>query len=131
MRLVAEYREVKGNVTNIRKLANLRAKQSHFVAALDNFMSDDIMNLDVQHSKLKTSLRELIMGVKTWDETPSNLFHAVNTSWRGDKIVFSFIPSHADNAQMIADGLIPYFVSKHGKEVLDFFTPDACLAKDD
>lgn len=65
MRLVAEYKDVKGNVNNIKKIANLRIKQSHFLAALYNDNSDDILNLDVQHSTLKTSLREMIMEIKT------------------------------------------------------------------
>ena len=73
----------------------------------------------------------MIMEIKTGDERPSNLFHAVNTAWRGDKMIFSFIPSHANEAKMIVDGLIPYLKSKHGDDVLDFFSPDACLAKDD
>ena len=131
MRLVAEYKDVKGNINSIKKIANLRAKQTHFLAALENDSSDEILNLDIQHSTLKTSLREMIMEIQTWGETPSNLFHAVNQAWRGDKMIFSFIPSHANEAKMIVDGLIPYLKSKHGDEVLDFFSPDACLAKDD
>lgn len=55
----------------------------------------------------------------------------VNTAWRGDKIIFSFIPSHSNEAKMVVDGRIPYLKAKHGDEVLDFFSPDACLAKDD
>ena len=70
------------------------------------------------------------MKIQTWDETPPNLFHAVNKAWRGDKVIFSFIPSHANEAKMIVDGLCPYLKSNHGDEVLDFFSPDACLAKD-
>ena len=128
MRLVAEYKDVKGNINNIKKIANLRAKQTHFLAALENDNSEEILNLDIQHSTLKTSLREMIMEIQTGG---SNLFHAVNTAWRGDKMIFSFIPSHANEARMIIDGLIPYLKSKHGDEVLDFFSPDACLAKDD
>ena len=131
MRLVAEYKDVKGNINSIKKIANLRAKQTHFLAALENDSSDEILNLDIQHSTLKTSLREMIMEIQTWGETPSNLFHAVNQAWRGDKMIFSFIPSHANEAKMIVDGLIPYLKSKHDDEVLDFFSPDACLAKDD
>ena len=30
MRLVAEYKDVKGNARNIKTIANLRAKQAHF-----------------------------------------------------------------------------------------------------
>ena len=34
IQLIAEYREVKGNLTNIKKVANLRAKQAHFTQQL-------------------------------------------------------------------------------------------------
>jgi len=131
MRLVAEYKDVKGNINNIKKVSNLRAKQTHFSAALQDDASDDIMNIDVQHSVLKTSLREIIMGIKTMDERKINLFHGVDKAWRGDKIIFRFIPSNANTARMIADGLIPYLKFQYGDEVLDFFDPDAIALKAD
>ena len=53
IRLIAEYRDVKGNIHNIKKLANLRGKQTHFCQKLGNELSEDILNLDVMHSKLK------------------------------------------------------------------------------
>ena len=64
MRLVAEFKEVKGNLVNIKKLANLRGKQAHFTQKLYPEFSDDILNLDVQHSTMKKTLRELIMGIQ-------------------------------------------------------------------
>ena len=131
MRLIAEYRDVKGNIHNIKKLANLRGKQAHFCQKLGNELSEDILNLDVMHSKLKMTLREMIMGIQSWDANPSNLFHAVNESWKGDRIVFSFTPYHEASAKMIVDGIIPYLRFKYGNDALDFFTPDACLEKDD
>ena len=131
MRLVAEYRDVKGNANNIKKVSNLRAKQTHFAAALQDAPTDDIMNIDVQHSVLKNSLREIIMNIKTWDERKTNLFHGVDKAWRGNKIIFRFIPSHANAARMIVDGLIPYLKFVYGDEVLDFFDPEAIASKAD
>ena len=131
MRLVAEYKEVKGNIVNIKKHCNLRAKQAHFTKKLGSVFSEDIMNLDVVHSTLGKSLREMIMQIKTWDAQRANMFHAVNLSWKGDKIVFSFPPSNELNATMVVDGLIPFLRWLYGDEVMDFFTPDACLEKAD
>ena len=71
------------------------------------------------------------MDIKTSGDHPANLFHAVNESWKGDRMVFSFSPSHTAEATMLADGLIPYLRFHHGDDVLDFFTPDACLEKED
>ena len=78
MWLVAEYRDMKGNTNNIKKVCNLRAKQTHFAATLQDAATDEIMNIDVQHSTLKTSLREILMDIKTWDEKETNLFHRVD-----------------------------------------------------
>ena len=94
-------------MTNIKKLANLWGKQMHFCQKLGNELSSDILNLDVVHSKLKISLREMIMSINSWDTNPSNLFRAVNKSWKGDRIVFSFISTHEEAVKMIVDGLIP------------------------
>lgn len=115
MRLVAEYEDVKVNLNNI-KMMNLRAEQSHYSAALDNDDSDDILNLDNQHS----TLREITMDIKTWSDTTSNLLHAVNTAWRGDKIIFRLIPFHTNEANLTVDGLIPFLRAKYGDEVLHF-----------
>ena len=56
MHLVAEYRDVKGNINNIKKLAKLRGKQIHFFQKLGSELSEEILSLDVMHSKLKMIL---------------------------------------------------------------------------
>ena len=68
MRLVAEYRDIKGNPNNLKKVANLRAKQAHFLQAIETEYSDEILNLDVMHSKYRMTLRQMIMDIKTWGE---------------------------------------------------------------
>jgi len=70
MRLIAEYRDIKGNTNNIRKVANLRCKQSNFLQALDSQISEDIICLDSRHSRIDNTLRELIMGIKSRDIHP-------------------------------------------------------------
>lgn len=72
------------------------------------------------------------MGIQSWGGgQPSNIFHAVNEPWKGDKTVFTFLPIHAESAMMIVDGLLPYLRSEYGDEVLDFYTADACVQKED
>ena len=92
MRLVAEYRDVKGNATNITKVVNLRAKQTHFTAALVNADTDDIINLDVQYSILKTSLRELIMNIK--HGVALSLIYSMESIGRGGAIKLSSVLFH-------------------------------------
>ena len=80
MQLIDQYKDVKGNMTNIKKLEDLRGKQMHFCQKLGNGWSSDILNLDFVYSKLRMSLRETIMSIKIWDINPSNLFHTINES---------------------------------------------------
>ena len=131
MRLIPEYRDIKGNVSNIKKVANIRAKQAHFLKALENDSTDDIMNLDVTHSTLNLTLREMIMSIQSWGDYEANLFHGINQSWKGNKITFSFLPMQSNAAKMIIDGIIPFIRSKYGDEALDFFVPEAVDTKSD
>ena len=62
-----------GNTNNISKLTNLRGKKARFTDKQANNMTDDVLNLDVVHSRLKISLREMIIGIKSQDKNPSNL----------------------------------------------------------
>lgn len=71
------------------------------------------------------------MGIKSLETNKCDLFHAVNLSWKGDRVSFSFLPSQANSTRMIIDGIIPYFRSIYGDEVLDFFDPDTILTKSD
>jgi len=40
--------------------------------------------------------------------TPGNLLHAVGQDWKGF-FTFVFLRNKADEARMVADGIIPYF----------------------
>ena len=131
MRLVAKYKDIKDNTNNIKKIVNLWAKQDLFLQVLDMVTAEDLLNLDVLHSTLSFSLREMIMGRKLWDVKHSNIFHAFNESWKGDRFIFRCIPYHDKVANMIVDELIPYLRLIFGDKVLYIFTPDACLEKED
>ena len=54
-----------------------------------------------------------------------------NESWKGDRVVFSFTPTHETSAKMSVNGLIPYLRFKYGEDAMDFFNPYACLEKED
>ena len=131
MRLIPEFREIKGNQLIVQKVANLRAKQAHFLQAITSITSDDIINLDVTTSSSPKTLRQRIMEIKSWSGTESTLFHAVNESWDGNKTVFTFTPPHAENASLIVQALIPYMINHHGEGIKDFFDPNMLLEKDD
>ena len=90
----------------------MSAKQAQFLQAIETENSDEILNMDTKHSMFNMTLREMIMNIKTGGENPVQLFHGVGASWRGESFTFAFIPSNANDARMIIDGLILYFKSE-------------------
>ena len=131
MILIPGYRNIKGNTINIRKIVSIRAKQAHFLKALDSDSSDSIMNLDVIHSTLNLTLREIIMSIQSWSKYEADHFHGINPSWKGNSITFNFLSTQANAAKMIIDCIIPYIQFKYGDEALDFFVPETVHAKAD
>ena len=76
MRLVSEYREVKGNTIMMGKHVRLRVRQAQFLALITGYPSDDIQMLDYEDGGV--TLRNLMMGIQSRNpKTPGNLFHAV------------------------------------------------------
>ena len=132
MRLVSEYREVKGTILNMGKHMRLRVRQDNFRAMMMAVPNDDIMMLDYQDKELDNkTLREMVMGIKSSNpDTPGNLYHAVGQDWKG-RYTFMFLKSKENEARMIADGIIPYLRNKYGDKVLYFFDPEAIVEKAD
>ena len=128
MRLVSEFREVRGNTVMMGKHARLRVRQASFLSSIEGYPSDDIQMLDYEDNGV--TLRELMMSIQSRNEqTPGNLFHSVGKDWRG-RIIINFLRSKSDEACMIIDGLIPYLQYEHGDAVNLFFDPEAVLEKE-
>ena len=119
MRLVSEFREVKGNLIMMGKHTRLRLRQASFNAMCTGYPNDDIMLLD--YAVGGKTLREMIMAIQSTNEaTSGNLFHAIGQDWKG-RFTFNFLKSKETEASMIADGIIPYLVDCYGDQVLQFF----------
>ena len=129
MRLISEFREVKGNPTMMGKHMRLRLRQASFMALCTGHPNDDIMLLDyVVEGK---TLREMIMAIQSTNKlTAGNLFHAIGQDWKG-RYTFNFLKSKETEASMIADGIIPYLVECYGDKVLQFFDPEAVKEKEE
>ena len=132
MRLVSEYREVKGNPVNMGKHMRLRVRQANFKAMMMALPNDEIMMLDYKDKELENkSLREMVMEIKSSNpKTPGNLFHAVGQDWKG-RYTFMFLKSKENEARMIADGIIPYLKHGYGSKVTSFFDPEVVAEKED
>ena len=132
MRLISEYRKVKGNPTNSAKHTRLRIRQANFLKMLNGCPGDDIAQLDFKAPKLgNQSLRDMIMAIQSNnDKTPGSLFHSVGMDWKG-RYVFSYIASKEEEVTMISDGIIPYILYHYGVEARSFFDPDALIEKEE
>ena len=129
MRLVSEFREVKGNVQVMGKHTRLRVRQARFNAMIEGYPSDDIQMMDYEDGGI--TLRGLIMSIHSRNpDTPGNLFHAVGKNWKG-RIVFSYLKNKTDEAIMIIDGLLPYLQFHHGERVNQFFDPEVVVEKEE
>ena len=128
MRLVVEFKEVRGNATMIAKHTRLRARQASFTSAIEGTISEDIQMLD--YEKEGMTLRDMIMSIQSRNsQTPGKLFHAVGRDWKG-RFVFNYLKNKAEEARMIINGLIPYLKHKYGEEVNVFFDPEAVIEKE-
>ena len=128
MRLVSEFREVRGNSVMVGKHSRLRVRQASFISLIDGYPSEDIQMLDYEDEGI--TLRGLLMEVQSRNpKTPGNLFHAVGRDRKG-RIIFNFLRHKADEARMIVDGLIPYLRHHHGDKVNLFLDPQAVIEKE-
>ena len=131
MRLVSEFREVKGNTLMMGKHTRLRIRQSSFLSMITGHPQDEIMLLDFIPKGGERTLRSMVMGIQSLNpSTPGNLFHAVGKDWKG-RIILNSLGIKEAEAAMIADGLIPYLHHHYGDMIYAFFDPEAVVAKED
>ena len=98
---------------------------------IEGLPNDDIIQLDYARIKDSETLREMIMNIESINTTtPENLFHAVGQDWKG-RFTFVFLHNKADEARMVADGIIPYLLYYYPIDVLKFFDPEAVIEKED
>lgn len=108
MRLVSEFREVKGNIVTMGKHMRLRVRQANFRTMIEDLPNDDIMQLDYSPTKESKKLMEMIMAIESTNTTtPGKIFHAVGQAWKG-RFTFVFLLNKGEEARMVPDGIIPY-----------------------
>ena len=73
-----------------------------------------------------STLRTLLMSVKSLAQPALALFHSVNKHWDGNGFVFTFIPQVDTEARSVISALLPYLRAafpKHSSRLDKFFTP--------
>ena len=124
MRIVLEFRELRGSTVNMGKHMRLRVRQVNFKAMIVTVTNDEIMILDYQDKDLDNkTLKEMAMGIKSLNiYNPGNLYHAIGKDWRG-RYMFISLKSKENEARMLADRIIPYLKHVYGGKVTNLFLP--------
>ena len=83
MRLVSEFREVKGNSIMMGKHTRLRVRQASVLSMMIGQPSDEIMQLEYAPKRGAPILITMIMGINSSNPaTPGNLVHALEKYWK-------------------------------------------------
>jgi hypothetical protein len=115
-----------------KKVNKYRSRQDTFLKAIENkdkpmaATSWEIIALDVESYGVGT-LRKQIMAIKSKVNAGNALFLSVDVSFfRGNEVIFSFLPRHETEARAFVSNIVPYFQHKYKTlNMHDFFHPDA------
>ena len=112
------------NTDFIRKLNTLRNRQAWFTASIGTMRTYEIVELDYKASKLKRTMRRLLMEMLTTDD--KRMFWTVDEAWNKDGIVITFPLKHSEEARNRVADLGPYIFHFEGeKTIKKYFTPSA------
>ena len=115
----------------LSKTIHLLGKHDRFQNGICSQRTKDILELDFVNSKVKKSLREILMKIKSTKRPSSSLFHSVDPLWNNRDIhIFTFLPDFMDQAQSIINQMVPYLMHLEGDHVRSYFTSEA-LARSD
>jgi hypothetical protein len=111
MRLIPPYQTVI-SAADKGKYGAVVARQSAFLSRLATGTSHEFASnliLDRPHPGLGTTLRQVLMGIKSTIYPEFPVFHSIDRTWRPDShITFTFLPENNSDARMYIAGLVPY-----------------------
>jgi hypothetical protein len=115
----------------IERFRNAWAKQQILLNGIENnrnlsATSWEIISLDTKKGPYE-SLRKIIMGIESKRTPGEHLFQSVDCSYyRGNEVLFSFLPRHENEAREFVANLVPYMLNTHPDAgVKSFFHPEA------
>ena len=112
------------NTDFIRKLNTLRNRQAWFTASIGTMRTYEIAELDYKATKLKYTMRRLVMEMLTTDD--KKMFWTVDESWNKDGIIITFPLKHGEEARNRIADLGPYIHHFEGERTIKkYFTPTA------
>ncbi len=128
MRLIPPYQSVI-SAADKGKYGAVVARQSTFLSRLATGTTSEFASnliLDRPHPVLRTTLRQVLMEIKSAAYPDFPVFHSVDRTWRSDSsITFTFLPENESDARMYIAGLVPYLRDTQDSWFLKFFTKDA------
>jgi hypothetical protein len=128
MRLIPPYQTVI-SAADKGKYGTVVARQSAFLSRLAQGTSFEFVSnlcLDCPHPNLGTSLRQVLMEIKSTVYSEFPVFHSIDCTWRSDSnITFTFLPENESDARMYIAGLVPYLRDTQDSWFLKVFTEEA------
>jgi hypothetical protein len=115
------------NTNEKSKIDRLRKRQQLFNKSIQRTQTWDIMSLDHSvESGVQPTLRQMIMEMMSRQYPGTPLFHSVDLDKQGSGFVFQFSAAMKDEAECMANCLLPYLEYKYpDADVPSFFTDEA------
>ena len=89
MRLVPDMLSIRNTATKTA-IQRLRLRQEHFNNHIGDFVSIGIDSIDIKVQN--QTLRQRIMSIPSRTDPHFPLFHTVTPLWRGEGMIFYFLP---------------------------------------
>ena len=107
------------------KVVHLANRQAQFSESVGKMITWEIMSLDRIDKSTNTSLRDILMSIKSSTLKNTRLFHAINPAYNSDGFVITFLPQLKDEAITLIAALPVYCRHFYGESVNKWFSPEA------
>ncbi len=130
MRLIPPYQAVISKAKK-GKYGAIVARESAFLSRLATGISFEFasnLSLDRHNPGLGTTLRQVLMEIKSTIYPEFPVFKSIDQTWRSDsKITFRFLPENNSDAWMYIAGLVPYLCDTQDLLYLKVFTEEGMV----
>jgi hypothetical protein len=111
------------NRKRIQDIMDLRRRQDAFISTVIHMASWELTGIDRKKGALTSTLRELILNLKSQEHPRKPLFLSVDVAWNNPGVhVFAFMPRMETEARHAVTTLYPLLQHHHGNDVELYFS---------
>jgi hypothetical protein len=114
-----------------QKVRKAVGKQKKFLASVETAISYSIIGLDYLQPQIKMTLREIVMGMRSFQSPDKNLFINVDEQHNSHIVNFVFHQDRTEEAMMVIPALPIVLQAKFGARVWDWFNEEAKIQAED